>query len=1348
MLTRTAKRYVIALSIVVFLVALYTVAGFWAVPHFLRSGLTDFVNTHYHRKVALGDIRFNPYNFTLDVADFSLPDSDGEPMLAFGRLHVDLEIVSLWRLGPSFREIVLERPLVRTVVRHDGSLNLADLGKGFPPSPKEPPPKPSEPMRLFIDRFAVIAGGGTFEDLSHATPFHAEFKPIAFELHNFSTRAKSNTGNGNEYSLTAASPEGERLDWNGTFLLEPLSSHGTFAVTDLHASTIWSYLQQPLPLEIPAGTIAVKGEYNFDIAGDAPAIKINVHDTTVSDLRLRPRQGTMDYVVLGKLDVQETQVDLTKRAVEIGKISLTGGEVNAWLSAQGQLNLLELTTPAGGGAAASAGGPPAAAAPGPGSTSASGGAPGASTATNGTPDGAAAGSASVAAGASGSSTTVAQASGPTSAANGTPGGATAGSASTAAGAGGSSATVAQTSGPTPAPGGVTAASGTPPANGTAGSATSPSGAPASAPAWTVSAPDITVDGFKVSAEDRQVTPALALVLNPINIHVAGYNTTPAAHLDITAKTSINSSATLNATAQLSPAGGDVTAHVDLAQLDLPMFQPFIAQRTAMTLQGGKLTTQLDIKKGADGTLGVKGDVDVTGLKSVDELQQSFIKWKDLRVAGMQYTSQPASLQIASITAREPYARVIIAPNRTVNVQVVLAGPSKGGASLATQLGAANAKAGGVTVAGVKGGPPGQDDVKRAKAAASAAEAATADASAGGNGAKGAADANAGAKDAKAAASATQAAAADANAKATSASAAAPAAAVPAAAADAKAGVASAAASATAAAADANAKLADAAASASDATANAKAAGATRGAHRGRKSRSRSGDATVAGAPESAQSSAPAMPMSIGSVRVIDGSVNYADFWIQPNFAVGIQQLNGTIDGLSSDPKSRAKVKLEGKVDRYAPVSINGELNLMAATVYTDIKMSFKGLELTTMTPYSGHFAGYKIDKGKLSVDLSYKVDQRKLDAEQHFVIDQLQLGEAVESPDAVHLPLKLAVALLKDRNGVIDLPLPITGSLDDPQFKIGPIIWHALVNLLEKAVTAPFAAIGRLFGGHGEDMKFIDFAPGSAELDASSKQKLDGLTKALQEHTQLQLDVPLVYSPELDGPVLAKQKLDQKLIARAHGDKPPKKQVAQASNKPAQPDKLGDASRGTAAQGASAAQVGSAQGDAAAPAIASASQGAVAPASASQVATAQGAAVAQGGASQSTAANTPPPAPPAPVDPALANPLEHYRLLLAEFQAEMGKDTELPPTAAANQNAKNKKDAPAVETAIPELEAALIGQIEVPDVEQQALGKRRTRAIQDVLLADGGIDASRVFIINAPAKTDDSGNVRVEMALK
>jgi hypothetical protein len=407
-----------------------------------------------------------------------------------------------------------------------------------------------------------------------------------------------------------------------------------------------------------------------------------------------------------------------------------------------------------------------------------------------------------------------------------------------------------------------------------------------------------------------------------------------------------------------------------------------------------------------------------------------------------------------------------------------------------------------------------------------------------------------------------------------------------------------------------------------------------------------------------------MPVSIGRVQILDGSANYADFWIQPNFAVGIQSLNGGINGLSSDPRSRAKVQLDGKVDRYAPVHIGGEVNLLAATVYSDIKMSFKGLELTTMTPYSGRFAGYKIDKGKLSVDLSYKVEQRKLVADQRFVIDQLQLGDRVDSPDAVKLPLKLAVALLKDRNGVIDVPLPISGSLDDPQFKLGPIIWQAVVNLLVKVATAPFALLGHLFGG-GEEMNFIDFPAGSAQIDDAARQKLTGLTKALQERPQLQVDLPIVFSQQLDRPVLAAQVLRQKLLARERSEHPPKKQEDAAAR-----------------------------------------------------------------------------------DAALSTPLEHYRLLLAEYEAELGKSAQLPPLALAIQTAKNKKEAPPVESAIPELEAALIAHIEVPDVALQELGKKRTEAIQDALLAEGGIDGSRVFVINGPPKSEAGDKVRVEMSLK
>ncbi len=275
-----------------------------------------------------------------------------------------------------------------------------------------------------------------------------------------------------------------------------------------------------------------------------------------------------------------------------------------------------------------------------------------------------------------------------------------------------------------------------------------------------------------------------------------------------------------------------------------------------------------------------------------------------------------------------------------------------------------------------------------------------------------------------------------------------------------------------------------------------------------------------------------MPLSIGTVVLTDGSANYADRWIQPHFAIGIQQLNGSIDGLSSDPASRAKIDLNGSVDRYAPAHIWGETNLLSQTTYTDISMSYRGIDLTDVTPYSGRFAGYKIAKGKLTVDLKYHIENRQLTASHHIVVDQLQLGDKVDSPDAVNLPLKLAVALLKDRNGVIDLDLPVTGSLDNPQFRIGPIIWKVFVNLLAKAVTAPFSLLGHLFGG-GDQVNVIEFAPGSALLSTAARARLDSVVKALDARPGLELDVPNAYVSLTDAPALAAAQLQQQLRKQA-----------------------------------------------------------------------------------------------------------------------------------------------------------------------------------------------------------------------
>lgn len=265
--------------------------------------------------------------------------------------------------------------------------------------------------------------------------------------------------------------------------------------------------------------------------------------------------------------------------------------------------------------------------------------------------------------------------------------------------------------------------------------------------------------------------------------------------------------------------------------------------------------------------------------------------------------------------------------------------------------------------------------------------------------------------------------------------------------------------------------------------------------------------------------APPMQMSVKKIEIHAGQANFADLSVKPNFSTGIQALEGTVVGLSSKPSSRAKVDLHGSVGAYSPVSITGDLNVLGPKLHTDIAMSFRNMELTIFNPYSGKFAGYNISKGKLTTELHYKVDGRSLDAQHHIVVDQLEFGEKTASKDAVSLPVKLAVSLLKDRNGVIDLNLPVTGSLDDPKFKLSGVIWQVLVNLLEKAITAPFALLGSLFGG-GPEMQFIDFQPGASTLDAAAVDKVKAVEKALIERPQLKIEVPIAVVPDLDRPAL------------------------------------------------------------------------------------------------------------------------------------------------------------------------------------------------------------------------------------
>ena len=259
----------------------------------------------------------------------------------------------------------------------------------------------------------------------------------------------------------------------------------------------------------------------------------------------------------------------------------------------------------------------------------------------------------------------------------------------------------------------------------------------------------------------------------------------------------------------------------------------------------------------------------------------------------------------------------------------------------------------------------------------------------------------------------------------------------------------------------------------------------------------------------------AVPVRIGKVTLQGGTVNFSDFFVKPNYTVNVTKVAGRVSGLSSTADTVADLELRGSYANSAPVQVVGKLNPLAAKSFLDIKAEVKGVDLVAFSPYSGKYAGYNIDKGKLSLNVAYKLENKQLTADNRLFIDQLTFGDKVESPDATKLPVNLAIALLKNNRGEIDLNLPISGSLDDPEFSVGGLIVKVIINLFVKAVTSPFALLGSMFGG-GEELSNIEFAPGRSTVNDAATKRLESLAKALTERDSLKLEITGRADPETD----------------------------------------------------------------------------------------------------------------------------------------------------------------------------------------------------------------------------------------
>ncbi|WP_410499251.1 DUF748 domain-containing protein [Chitinibacter sp. S2-10] len=301
---------------------------------------------------------------------------------------------------------------------------------------------------------------------------------------------------------------------------------------------------------------------------------------------------------------------------------------------------------------------------------------------------------------------------------------------------------------------------------------------------------------------------------------------------------------------------------------------------------------------------------------------------------------------------------------------------------------------------------------------------------------------------------------------------------------------------------------------------------------GEASVTRESTATQGVKPATASAVSPApVPIRIGKIVLSGGNIRYSDLLIKPNYTANLTGMGGQIAGISSQNDTRASLDLKGSVDNIAPVQIQGALNPLSSPPFFDLKGGVKGYELTSASTYAEKYAGYGISKGKMSMDMAYFIENGQLKASNQLFLDQLTLSdEKTDSPEATKLPVKFVLSLLTDRRGQIKLNLPIEGSLNDPQFKVGAVIWQVIGNLLEKIVTSPFDALASAFSD-GPSLSYIAFEPGSARLGDEAKKSITQLAAVLDDRPGLRLEVAGWASLSDDGDGIRQRLLRQKMRA-------------------------------------------------------------------------------------------------------------------------------------------------------------------------------------------------------------------------
>lgn len=1136
----TSKYFFIPAGTLLF----YTLIGFFILPLALGWYVPKAAHDQLKCGVRLGKVRINPFQMSFEATGFSLSGPDGTALASFERLFIDLEPSGIFRRTAKIREITLAKPTLQVVFEADGETNLAKLIPKSAAEPPPPPPSSSKPLRLLLQTVALVGGEVTITDKRQSIPATLTFRDLELNLKDLSTLLEQ-TG---AYSLSTTTPNGETVQTQGEIGLAPWRLSGQIACRNIQAATLWGFVRDTLRLEPPAGKIDVSTAYQIDLSRSPLQLALNNFQISLADASLRLAETDKPFLELNKLGVDAARFDLPAKSIQVGKILVDGGRLHWFVDENGTSNFEKTLRPAQT----------------PKQTATMPSPPAAKTPPASPPEAApwkvdletieikdigfdledrnrvlplAAGFSSLSLSSSvkieaGAKTPkiliqhlVAEvkeirvgnkgATDPLVTADRffvEGGEADLGAGTVALARLGLSAgrigISRDKNGEVDLQQLFTSRNAAPPSPG------------AEAPPWKIKAPAVEIKDLAFNFDDLSTATPVAYGVSNISAS-SSVEIRTGSNTDVAVKefSSELHGLRLGSKGGKDPAFEAQRFFVQGGEVDL-------GARTVSISSLGLSDGRLDVGRERDGRLNLerlfvpksalpsdkKGkkitadngpawkyavkSFELRGFRSAlsdwrANPKKPLYQLKDLQLratdidgrspigVALSFAAAPGGtlkLQgkvdpaVPSVDAKVKIAKLLLSPLQPyLEPYLTLALRS---ASVSTD----GALRYGVPKAGSKIAYDGSFSLDTLRLSAP------------------------GSKETYLGWEALQ---------------------IP------------------------KLKLTVEPNNLQikevrlkkpqgqliineDKTVNlakiVKAPPAKKSAAPASSPLSGQKESLAAKTPpqerpqKPGQEGADSFPFSIGKVVVEDGNLIFADLSLQPKFMTRIHSLKGSVSRLSSAADSLAEIQLDGGVDQFGYTKITGVLDLHDIKRSSEINMVFQNVELTSVTPYSGKFAGRSIKSGKLSADLTYKIQDNQMLGDNKVIVDNLELGEHVDSPEAINLPLDLAVALLKDSSGKIDIGLPVSGDLNDPQFSIGPLIWKAFANLITKAVTAPFRALGALFGGGAEEkLDAVAFAAGQTELLPPEKEKLKKLSELLQKRPQLQVVVQGQYSPEADG---------------------------------------------------------------------------------------------------------------------------------------------------------------------------------------------------------------------------------------